>query len=131
MVKVFEPLLVVDALDVFDQMLPYIERLTKKASGIEPEALRVLVAEGCVTFHPVGEDCFMFASWECDEMFVICAGSFSLHCFDFSAYISATAYYAKQHNCSKLSFRSGRLAWLRIAEANGFTRVKDYFTKEL
>jgi len=130
-VKVSEPLLVSDALEVFDQLVPYVKRIQQRASGVEPGALRILVADGCVTLHSVGDDGYMIASWEKDEMFVICAGTFDLYCSNFSAHISAAADYAKQHNCSKLSFRSGRLAWRKVALANGFTKVNDYFTKEL
>ena len=132
MVEVLEPLNLTGALDVYEHLVPYFERIKHRAEGIEPEDLRLLIANDCVTLHPIGDEGYIIASWEDDEMFVISAGSFSLHCSNMPEYISAAVRYAKKRNCSKMSFKSKRPAWRRIAIGFGFVlHGADYYTKDL
>jgi len=131
-VTVYEPLHIDDAVGLVDNLEPYITRVRNKVPTAEATSLSKRLALGIITLHPIGDEGFFIASWGDDECFVIFATSFELSCTDLSAFISATALYAKQHNCSKLSFRSQRKAWRKIAPLSGFSEVKpDYFTLEL
>ena len=125
MVEIHDPLMVVDALAVFDDLIPYIERIEHKADGMDVERLRALVKAGSVTLHPLSEEGFCIASWGKAEMNVLSAGMFSLRCSDVAGYISATVSYAKKHNCSRIRFKSGRPAWRKIAPKYGFTHEGD------
>lgn len=132
MVEVLEPLNLTGALDVYEHLVPYFERIKHRADGIETKDLEILIANEYVTLHPIGDEGYIIASWEEDEMFVVSAASFSLHCTNMPEYISAAVRYAKKHNCSKISFKSKRPAWRRIAIVFGFvSHGTDYYTKDL
>lgn len=132
MVEVSEPLNVTEALDVFELLVPYFIRIKHRADGIEPDRMKEMLGNSEATLHPIGVEGYIIASWEEDEMFVISAGSFSLHCSDLPENISAAVMYAKKHNCSKISFKSKRPAWRRVAIGFGFVPTgEDNYTKDL
>lgn len=117
-----DPLQTDDVDDIFDVVLPYLEYLHRKADGETPETIRDKLKRRVYTLHTVGEDGehgFTILNWHQDRCHCVIAVAWELKVPNLLQIISAGAKYIKQHNCSKITFRSPRKAWERVARRFG------------
>jgi hypothetical protein len=127
-----DPLTVNEIKDVFPELRPFLVRVADKADGDHPDLLFDLLTKGCLTLHPVGDFAFLIAEWDEGNMHVMAAASYTLSCFSLVNCISDAYNYAKQLNCYKLTFRSSRKAFAKIAPTCGFYQPEpNFYVKDI
>ena len=100
-------------------IVPYLENIAINYDGDSVSDIRYMLTEHIATLHIIGDVGFVILQWGPGTCHIRAAHSFNTKPVNLSKVFNETVEYAKQFNCSKISFTSDRKAFGRFARNNG------------